>query len=647
MKPALTTASLFLLLAPAAAIAEEWRWGEIPREELFAPYFAECPDAAAVVLLDHAVVRVDKKFHLRLQRHTRTKIMTDAGMDRAVVRIPYGSGEEIKGFRAHTVVPPGHLVKVEKQHVRDEANGTGRVMVVTFPGVQAGAVLEWDYELRSERIDTLPEWAFQGRDHVRVSRFELQLPPGMTYDAVFPWTPGMTPTPVKATINDPEDPRRPLARTAWELRDQAPVPALPFLPYPAEYRLTLHAQILDYTSTYESFPVRRSWEDLGKTMRADLDALLADSDGVAAWAGGDAATASAGAPERAAAIFARIRDGLATDPPRRGARPASPRAVVAAGHGTALEKNVVLLALLRAAGVPAEPVYVRTRPCGLFEPKRTDPAQLDHLLVRASAGDRTLWLDAAAHCPFGVLPPESRVARGLLVKADGGAVVDVAAPDPETARVVTTAASLDAHGTLAATSLVTLAGDRALAARRELASVGESGYVEGLIHARFGDSAVVESARLTAASTPEQPLSIEARYRVPAYARGDGERLICPPPFLEAMTGNPLPEDGRVIPVELPFTGSSREEVTVEIPSGYVLEAPPQPASARTPDLTLKTTHERADGAFTSTREVKAREARIEDEDFPKLRSFFDAACAADRAEGVARESSLRSSARP
>jgi len=175
LKPSLTLASLILLLAPLTARAEEWRWGEIVREELFSPYFAETPNADAVVLLDHGVARVDSKMRLKYQHHVRTKIMTDKGLDRAVVRIPYPAGDEIKNFRAHTIVPPGNELKVEKQHIREETDPAGNVMVVTFPGVQKGVVLEWEYELRSDRVDVLPEWHFQGRDPVRVSLFELQV----------------------------------------------------------------------------------------------------------------------------------------------------------------------------------------------------------------------------------------------------------------------------------------------------------------------------------------------------------------------------------------------------------------------------------------------------------------------------------------
>jgi len=646
MKPALTLASLALLAAPLSARAEEWRWGEVVREELFAPYFQEYPDADAVVLLDHGTARVDAKYRLRYRRHVRTKIMTDRGTDRAVVRIPFAEGQEIKNFRGQTIVPPGHLLKVEKQGIREEPEGTGHVMVVTFPSAQKGVVLEWEYELRSDDIHTIPEWRFQGQDPVRLSRFELQVPSGMTYDAEFPWTPGMIPTPAKTTINDPDNQQRQLAQAAWELRHQKPVPDLAYVPYPAEYGMALHVQIRDHASTMESFPVKRSWEEIGKTLDAEVAALLKDGSGVAEWAGLAAPAAGGdGAAAWARAAHARIRDGLATDPPKAGRAARPPAAVVADGHGTALEKNLVLLSLLRGGGLTADPVFVRTRPSGLFEPKRTDPAQLDHVLVRLAVAGSAVWLDAASYCPFGTLPPDARVTRGVLARAAGGSEVEVDAPRPESARTVTTSATLDRNGTLAAVSHVSLEGDRALAARRALAAEDPAAFAGRLVRARFGDAASVESVEV-AASDPGQPIALDVKFRVPGFGRSQGERMSCGIPFLDAASSAPVPEEGRALPIELPFAGTSREDVTVELPAGYLLEAVPAGTTTKSADFRGKTTHAKGEGAFTSTREVSVREPRVDERDIPKLVAFLAEMRTADAAEVGLRETTMRSASR-
>lgn len=666
MKPALTLASLLLLLGTPPARAEEWRWGEIVREELFATYFNESPDAAAVVLLDHGIARVDDKFHLKFQRHSRTKIMTDAGLDRAVVRIPYPGEDEIKNFRAQTIIPPGNILKVEKQHIREETEGADKVMVVTFPGATKGAVLEWEYELRSDRIDVLPEWTFQGRDPVRVSLFELQVPPGMSYDAAFPWAPGMMPVAVKTQVNDPANPRRQLEQSAWEQRRLPAVEPAPLVPFPQEYALTLHVQLRGFESgglrplevvqkeaagaktSLQDRDIKRPWEVVGQDLAAALAPTLGDAAGVREWAAQDAGVASAADPAaKARALFQRVRDGLGTDAPRPSAAPAPPRAVVAAGHGTAFEKNLVLLALLRAESIPADPVYVRTRATGRFEERRTDPRQLDHVIVRVTEGGAPVWLDAASHCPFGALPPQARVPKGVLARAEGGALLDIALPEPETSRTVVTEAAVDRNGTLEATSTLTLAGDRAMTARAALARGGDVAWAESLVRERFGNEATVLSAKVQGASDCAAPLAIEMRYRVPAYAKSEGDRLRCPTPFLERTGTAPLPAAERQVPAELPYGGASHEDVTVTLPEGFVIEGVPAQASSRGSELTAKFTHTAGKGSYTASRDLKVRETLVQSQDLDKLRSFLEAVAEADRAESVLRQSTLRSAAVP
>ncbi len=637
--------ALLSLVAALPSSASEWRWGEIPREELFATHFAECPDADAVTLLDHGVARLDAKNRLKLHRHVRTKILSDRGLDRAVVRVPLADGDEFKNFRGLTIVPPGHQIRLEKENVREEHDGMKRVMVISFPSVQKGAVLEWDYEIRTDRLHTLEPWRFQNRDFVRVSRFELQLPPGLAFDATFGWTPGLPPTPVKTAILDPEDPKRPLEQTAWELRDQAPPPPLALLPYPEEHRVTLYVQLKEFAGGYARLELRRSWESLGKAMAAETVRMLTDAAGVSEWAA-QATTAASGTDALARALHQRVRDGLASDPADPNRAPKTPSEIVAAGHGSPSEKNLVLLQLLRANGMNADPVFICSRARGAFQPRLHAPEQLDHVLVRLDADGRGVWLDTSAHCPFGVLPPDYRVAKGLLARADAGSIVDVAAPAPETARTVSTAATLDASGTLDARSTIQLTGDRALLARRSLASAGARAYAESLVRARFGNAASVQTAEVQGANDAQAPLVLSVTYRVPAWARSEGESMSSEIPFLDAVTKNPLPRVERAYPAELPFLGVSREDVTLTFPENYALPVVPRESNVRSTDFTLKTTYAPAERALASTRDLRIREARIEDEDVPKLWEFFEGALAADAVEIRLQKRLMKSAAR-
>ena len=57
--------------------------------------------------------------------------------------------------------------------------------------------------------------------------------------------------------------------------------------------------------------------------------------------------------------------------------------------------------------------------------------------------------------------------------------------------------------------------------RPEVAGKPEAPTV-ALVHERFGDSASVESSKVTGLADPAEPLLVEMKYRVPAYARVTG-----------------------------------------------------------------------------------------------------------------------------
>jgi hypothetical protein len=651
--PLLAALPVALLLAGPACPAETWPWGEIPREELFATHFAECPTADAVVLLDHVTVRVDAKNRLRLFRHLRVKAMTDDGLDRASARIAIAEGDEIKNLRAQTIIPPGQIVKVEKQGQREERDESNRLVVVTFPSAQKGAVFEWEYEIRSPRLSPVAPWPVQGRDFVRTARFDLELPAGMSWDATFGWTPGLPVAPKTAQVRDPEDQARELTQSSWEIRNQAPIPALPGIPFPEEYRVTLWTQLTDYVTQYSSLAIRRSWEDIGKDAGAEYAKRIGEAQGVKEWgAAGEGVAAAAGNPEALAkALHRRVRDGLRTDAAARASAARTVQAVVADGHGTPPEKNLVLVALLRAGGIAADPVLVRPRPLGPFQTRWHDVGQLTHVVVRATIGPRTLWLDAADHGAFAVLPRECRVPKGLLAREDGGALVDIVHPDslpPEASRDVVTTATLDAAGALDATSVVTWTGDRARDVRRTLAEKGDRGFAEAMIRGRFGADAAVHSVEARGAADPEAPLAMTVAYRVPAWARSSGDRMTCAPPFLETTGENPLAgSEGRMIPLELPYRGVSREQLTLRAAGdGWRVSTVPAGANARATDLALKTTYAAKYGALEATREARIRETRIEDEYFEEASTYFDAARAADAPEIRLQHNVMRSAAR-
>jgi tetratricopeptide (TPR) repeat protein len=106
--------------------------------------------------------------------------------------------------------------------------------------------------------------------------------------------------------------------------------------------------------------------------------------------------------------------------------PQTPQQTWSTRYGDCKAKTLMLLAMLRALGIEAEPVLASIKAGGLVESRLPGVAAFDHVLVRATIGDETLWLDGTM---LGTRQPDLRdpppFATVLPVRAEGAALVDI------------------------------------------------------------------------------------------------------------------------------------------------------------------------------------------------------------------------------
>lgn len=154
-------------------------FGSVDKSEL---EMKECDfdkKAEAVVLFDKGeLVYVDG---IDLVKHVRIKILSDKGKDNADIHIPYISwknDEEIKDLTAqvYNLDPGGNIVitKVDKKQIFDkQINKRISEKVFTFPEVKAGSIIEYKYKkIGAGMID----WYFQRSIPVKYSEFTFDYP---------------------------------------------------------------------------------------------------------------------------------------------------------------------------------------------------------------------------------------------------------------------------------------------------------------------------------------------------------------------------------------------------------------------------------------------------------------------------------------
>ncbi|WP_165784709.1 DUF3857 domain-containing protein [Solitalea longa] len=180
---------LAFLLFPFAILAQKntIKYGKVSMEEMTMPVYSKDSSANAVVLADIGNTYfsfTNNDFELIHERHCRIKIFNKAALDEAKIVIPYYDGlytkEKIGSLKGSTyLLENGKIVeyKLDSKAVFDElVTGNYRQRKLTLPQVKEGAVIEFTYTIRSNSYTYLREWSFQTNYPTIWSEYSARIP---------------------------------------------------------------------------------------------------------------------------------------------------------------------------------------------------------------------------------------------------------------------------------------------------------------------------------------------------------------------------------------------------------------------------------------------------------------------------------------
>jgi Domain of Unknown Function with PDB structure (DUF3857)/Transglutaminase-like superfamily len=429
------------------------------------------PNAPAVVLFKKGELRMmnpaSSQDSSYLVVEERVKILTDAGRSRGNVLVAHNGTFRLEGFEGRTVLPDGSIVPLPKDV--QFRNVTSRlhkhsVTAVAFPGVVAGAILDYHYAIRWDSFIFLEPWIFQDRIPVLHSEITYLIPPTLGVKA---WRSD----PMQVGIHSETAAERGSQRLrAWA--DNLPgVPeeafSLPFTEMAAE-EMVLPTEIArsgtrlvplfeDWASTcklYDAFYQAAKRRDGDATRQAGEIAARAAS----ALPGGDASLER----RQAAAIYDFVRDEIATVHSNRVVVPrdAGVGAVLAARRGEPAEKALLLQVMLAAVKIDSRLVWAANREDGAIHLEIPNPAWFDRVLVAAQVDGRRVYLDPSDRslC-FGHVEPGYEGTQAVLYDRDKPEVITLPeTPFEQNVRRAKLDLTLDDTGRATGTGTLTLLG---------------------------------------------------------------------------------------------------------------------------------------------------------------------------------------------
>ena len=659
-----------LLAAGFAARAqpEPIKFGKPDPKDLTAAPFASDSAAAAVVLCDYGTTRFQLKehsFQLVTDRVTRIKILRKAGYDAATVLVPLyhrGANEErltdLRGVTFNLV--NGQVVKAKLDGgntFTEERTANQRVRKFTLPDVREGSVIDYAYSVTSDFLFNFQDWTFQRDIPVRWSEYRAAIPEYFDYKMLVQGYHALAVNtreegsgqftlhtqggfePGGMSLNNPNGAAHTassndiittrLTNHRWAMKD---VPAFREEPYMTTADDYLDR--IDFELAGERMPgqayhnVAGTWEKINQELLAD------DNFGLQLDRGNFLKDQLAALPAqfpdpaaRAAAVRRVVMAAVRYDGTDRYATTASLRKAFDAHRGTAADVNLLLIAALRDAGLPAHPLLLSTRDHGRVNQTLPLLERFNYVVALvALPGGQDLLVDATEPLlPCGVLPERclNQAGRLIMKKPEDSRWVDLA-PAQRHVRYQQVALTLDAQGGLTGKVHEEHGGYAGATARRELARLGEKKYLTELTRPHSGWT--VPKFAVAEREDTNKPLTLDYEFAHPADDNASAGTLYLSPLREFVSEQNPFRHGERLFPVDFGAPQDETMLVTLTLPAGYELAELPKPAVVDLPNgggRFLYSVSAAAPGTVQLTSRLNLRRALYGAEEYASLREFY------------------------
>jgi hypothetical protein len=246
--------------------------------------------------------------------------------------------------------------------------------------------------------------------------------------------------------------------------------------------------------------------------------------------------------------------------------------------GTRDDIRFLFASLATAAGFDARLAKLPNRNQAAFDPNFADPYFLRDTAVAVKLESGWKFYE----------PDEKFIPHDMI--ASQHEAVQALVSDPKEPVFVTTPASRSDQTVGRQSGFFRLAEDGTLEGNVEMQFTGHYGAVrkQNLLRQsdaqheeafrdeikRITSAAEISEIRIENAMEPEKPLVYHCHVRLPAYAQRTGKRLFFAPEFFRQNLPPAFPEKERRYPIDFPFAATDEDHVTIEIPAGFVFDAP-------------------------------------------------------------------------
>ena len=303
------------------------------------------------------------------------------------------------------------------------------------------------------------------------------------------------------------------------------------------------------------------------------------------------------------------------------------------GWGTSFDINALFAAFARAEGFEANMLFVSDRRHRSFQRLVLSWEQIDSTAVQVTMNGKELVLaPGTRYCPFGLLQWEHGSVTAFRVSKAGAQFITTPAPETSLVRRLARTA-LSADGSLRGEVTLELNGQDALAHRLAALKTDEAGRrkdFEDEIRAALPDGAVVRLKDSQGWDSTDDPLIARFELDIPSFAAATGKRLIVPALLFPTFQKNLFVHNSRTYPIVFSYPFTEKDEVDIQLPDGFAIEAPPYRRKAGLSYAGYEVASSSEGNQLVTKRSLRLDGLLFPPEQYFELKNFFNIVQAGD-----------------
>ncbi len=585
--------------------AQEVKFGKVSKEELQELQYEKDSSAAAAVIYRKMITRYvyikDEGFHVITDVHERVKIYDKNGFDYGTITVKLyrdnSTREKFGSLKAVTYnLKEGEIVKTKLKKSDTFSESLSKYYdqeKFTMPNLEEGSVIEYEYTIDSPFYSSIDEIALQYDIPIKQQQIQVLIPEYFTFKPVAKGylllDPKYSTVQDQIRITSSERTGGTISQTNFSTDvvdykikktsfDMTDVPALKEESY--VNNINNYRSAIDYELQYVQFPrselrdYTSSWEKVVKTIysspsfgrqldftnyyKDDLNSIL---------------TAATSDEEKIGGIFSYVQNrmnwngylGYSTD---KGVKSAYKERT-----GNIADINLMLVSMLKNAGIKADPVLISTRNNGV--PLFPTMEGFNYVIAMVELNGKAIFLDASnKYSGPNLLPTRTLNWFGRVIPENGASRSTSVFPSKPSPEVHTMNIRLNADGAIQGKCRTSHIGYNAYMFRNKYVKVSEDDYLEKLENENGGME--ISNYKVVNKELLNKPIIESYDFSLENQANVVGDKIYFSPLFYNTTEENPFKLEKRNYPIDFTFPWQQRYTINISIPEGYKVTSKPE-----------------------------------------------------------------------